>query len=188
MSRFTTRFAPSPTGYLHLGHAFAALTAAQTAAEAGGRFLLRIEDIDANRCRPEFDAAIQEDLAWLGLSWETPVRRQSEHLDDYQVALAKLRDQGLLYRCFKTRREVLDDIARAPHRSGEGADGTVYRGAPLPVDEEAELLAQGRLIVAEVRGLAPHRRLPAQAEPGEILDQGGVERGAAAHRVYVFDA
>ncbi|MHB8283429.1 MAG: tRNA glutamyl-Q(34) synthetase GluQRS [Caulobacteraceae bacterium] len=142
MSCFTTRFAPSPTGYLHLGHAFAALTAAQAAADAGGRFLLRIEDIDATRSRPAFDAALLEDLAWLGLSWETPVRRQSEHLDDYQAALAELGRQGVLYRCFKTRREVLDDIARAPHGPGEGPDGAVFRGAPA--DEEAEWLAQGR--------------------------------------------
>ncbi len=144
MSCFTTRFAPSPTGYLHLGHAFAALTAARAAADAGGRFLLRIEDIDMTRSRPAFEAAILEDLAWLGLSWEQPVRRQSEHLADYQAALAKLRDQGLLYRCFRTRREVLDEIARAPHGPGEGADGAVFHGAPLPADQETELLAEGR--------------------------------------------
>ncbi len=144
MSCFTTRFAPSPTGYLHLGHAYAALTAAGAAADAGGRFLLRIEDIDLTRSRPAFEAAILEDLAWLGLSWEQPVRRQSQHLADYQAALNKLRDRGLLYRCFRTRREVLDDIARAPHGPGEGADGAVFRGAPVPADQEADLLAEGR--------------------------------------------
>ncbi|HWU80315.1 MAG TPA: glutamate--tRNA ligase family protein, partial [Caulobacter sp.] len=110
---FVTRFAPSPTGYLHRGHAFSALTAVQAAREAGGRFLLRIEDIDATRCRPEYDAAILEDLAWLGLEWEEPVRRQSEHLADYHAAIETLRQRGLVYRCFKTRREL--DIGRAPH-------------------------------------------------------------------------
>jgi glutamyl-Q tRNA(Asp) synthetase len=144
VSCFTTRFAPSPTGYLHLGHAYAALTAAAAAADAGGRFLLRIEDIDLTRSRPVFEAAILEDLAWLGLSWEQPVRRQSQHLADHQGALAKLRDRGLLYRCFRTRREVLDEIARAPHGPGEGADGAAFRGEALSADQEAELLAQGR--------------------------------------------
>ena len=111
---FVTRFAPSPSGLLHRGHAFSALTAFTRARERGGRFLLRIEDIDTERCRPEFEAAIHEDLAWLGIEWETPVRRQSEHLEDYDDALRRLRDMGVLYRCFRTRKEVLDEIARAP--------------------------------------------------------------------------
>ena len=135
---FASRFAPSPSGYLHRGHAFSALTAARIARDLGGRFILRIEDIDTERCRPEFEAAIHEDLAWLGLAWERPVRRQSEHLADYQAALARLVDAGLVYRCFKTRREILDEIARAPH-----GPETPYRGAPLPADEEARLLDQG---------------------------------------------
>ena len=84
------RFAPSPNGYLHLGHALAALTDFEMARALSGRFLLRIEDIDATRCRPEFEQAIYEDLAWLGIAWEEPVRRQSEHLDAYRDALAKL--------------------------------------------------------------------------------------------------
>lgn len=133
---FVTRFAPSPTGLLHRGHAFSALTAYRAAQEAGGRFLLRIEDIDATRCRPEYDAAIFEDLAWLGLSWETPVRRQSEHLTDYHAAIETLRERGLVYRCFKTRKEI--DIGRAPH-----APAVAYVGAPLPADEEAERLERG---------------------------------------------
>lgn len=133
---FVTRFAPSPTGHLHRGHGFSALTAFQAARAAGGRFLLRIEDIDATRCRPEYDAAIFEDLAWLGLSWETPVRRQSEHLTDYHAAIETLRERGLVYRCFKTRKEV--DIGRAPH-----APAVAYVGAPLPADEEAERLERG---------------------------------------------
>lgn len=138
MSAFVTRFAPSPTGRLHRGHAFSALTAWSAARAAGGRFLLRIEDIDQTRCRPEYEAAILEDLAWLGLDWETPVRRQSEHLDDYAAALDRLRERGLLYRCFKTRKELLADIGRAPHGALES-----YRGTPLPADQEAERLASG---------------------------------------------
>ena len=85
-ARLVTRFAPSPTGRLHRGHAFSALTAHRAAQAAGGRFILRIEDIDQTRCRPEFEAAIHEDLAWLGLAWERPVRRQSEHMADYEAA------------------------------------------------------------------------------------------------------
>jgi glutamyl-Q tRNA(Asp) synthetase len=139
----TTRFAPSPTGYLHLGHAFSALTAFRAAREAGGRFLLRIEDIDQTRCRPEFELAIYEDLAWIGLVWETPVRRQSAHFDDYAAALQRLIALGVAYRCFKTRSEILDEIARAPHLSAEGPDGPAYVGAPLGVAEESALLAAG---------------------------------------------
>ena len=113
-----TRFAPSPTGRLHLGHAYAALFAERAAREAGGRFLLRIEDIDPTRCRPEFEVGIDEDLAWLGLDWEKPVRRQSEHQADYAAALARLQDMALLYPCFCTRAEIRAEIAHAgaaPH-------------------------------------------------------------------------
>lgn len=136
---FVTRFAPSPTGLLHRGHAFSALTAFEAARAAGGRLLLRIEDIDTARCRSEFDVAILEDLAWLGLEWNTPERRQSEHLDDYRAALAALEGRGLIYRCFKTRSEVLTDIGRAPH-----GPATSFRGAPLGGAEEARLIADGR--------------------------------------------
>src|SRR5712672_626288 len=97
------RFAPSPNGYLHLGHAYSALLNFDLARAAGGRLLLRIEDIDATRCRVEFEAAIFEDLAWLGISWETPVRRQSEHLSVYSEAIARLADQGLAYPAFESR-------------------------------------------------------------------------------------
>ncbi len=144
MSAFATRFAPSPTGLLHLGHAYSALTAFDAARAVGGRFVLRIEDIDATRVRPEFDAALLEDLAWLGLYWETPLRRQSQHMADYQAALDRLSAQGLLYRCFRTRREVLDEIARAPHGPGEDGKGAVFRGQALSPDAEAELLAAGK--------------------------------------------
>lgn len=113
----TTRFAPSPTGRLHLGHAHAALVAA-AAAGPDGRFLLRLEDIDHSRCRPAFAAAIIEDLGWLGLTWPTPVRRQSDHGAVYAAALDRLDAAGLLYPCFCTRRDIADEIARAgaaPH-------------------------------------------------------------------------
>jgi len=101
-----TRFAPSPTGRLHLGHAYSALFAFDAARHAAGRFLLRLEDIDPTRCRAEFEAAIGDDLAWLGLAWETPVRRQSEHLADYGAALDKLADADLIYPCFCTRADI----------------------------------------------------------------------------------
>lgn len=134
---FITRFAPSPTGSLHLGHALSALTAFDAA--RAGRFLLRIEDIDQGRSRPEFEAAIYEDLAWLGLAWETPVRRQSEHMGDYEAALKSLIDRNLAYRCFRTRKEIIDAIASAPHGPGE----EVFRGETLPADEEAAKLEAG---------------------------------------------
>jgi glutamyl-Q tRNA(Asp) synthetase len=100
------RFAPSPNGYLHLGHAYSALLNSDLARERGGKFLLRIEDIDATRCRPEFETAIYEDLAWLGIAWETPVRRQSEYLSSYRDAIAKLSAQGLIYPSFESRAEI----------------------------------------------------------------------------------
>lgn len=136
---FVTRFAPSPTGRLHKGHAFSALTAWRAAREADGRFIVRIEDIDPTRCRAEFDAGIVEDLAWLGLDWEQPVRRQSEHLTDYATVADVLNRRGLLYRCFRTRKEILDAIADAPHGAVEAV-----RPGPHPADEEAELVAEGR--------------------------------------------
>jgi len=139
-----TRFAPSPTGYLHVGHAYSALFAFRAARERGGRFLLRIEDIDRGRWRAEFEDAIYEDLAWLGLDWETPVRRQSEHMDDYEAALARLSEAGLAYPCFCTRAEIRAEIDRAggaPH----GSDGVLYPGTcrGLPADEVERRLEGG---------------------------------------------
>lgn len=136
---FVTRFAPSPTGRLHKGHAFSAATASTAAKAAGGRFLLRIEDIDPTRCKPEFEAAIVEDLIWLGLDWDRPVRRQSEHLTDYAAVIDVLNQRGLLYRCFRTRKDILDTIGDAPHGPVDAA-----RPGPHPADEEATLLAQAR--------------------------------------------
>jgi glutamyl-Q tRNA(Asp) synthetase len=136
----TTRFAPSPTGYLHLGHAFAALTAAQ----AGTQFLLRIEDIDGTRCRPEYAAAIFEDLSWLGLTWEEPVLRQSERLSAYAAALNVLKSRGLLYPCFCTRAEIAEEIARSGD-APNGPDGPRYPGTcrHLSDAERSEKIAAG---------------------------------------------
>src|SRR5689334_24783646 len=105
------RFAPSPNGFLHLGHAYSALLNFDLARAGRGRFLLRIEDIDTTRCRPEYETAIYEDLAWLGITWEEPVRRQSEHLDDYRAAHARLSDRGLIYPSFESRSEIATLIA-----------------------------------------------------------------------------
>ncbi len=143
-----TRFAPSPTGYLHLGHAYSALFAFEAARAEGGRFLLRIEDIDPVRRKPEFMEAIFEDLRWLELTWEEPVRRQSEHMEDYAAALAKLRSMGLLYPCFCTRREIEREVmasAAAPHLAPQGPDGAVYPGTcrKLDPDERARRLVRG---------------------------------------------
>ncbi len=115
MSRPVFRFAPSPNGYLHLGHALSALTNYEQARAAGGRHLLRIEDIDPTRCRPEFEAAIYEDLRWLGIDWEEPVRRQSEHFVEYATVLARLEREGLAYPAFESRAEIARLVAeRAP--------------------------------------------------------------------------
>src|SRR6266581_1363867 len=124
MSHKIFRFAPSPNGYLHLGHALSALINLEMARASGGRLLLRIEDIDASRCRPEFEAAIHADLAWLGVTWEEPVRRQSEHLDVYAQALERLDREGLVYPSFESRGEIARAVAARSRRraalSGHG--------------------------------------------------------------------
>jgi len=112
------RFAPSPNGHLHLGHAYSALLNHDMARELGGRLLLRIEDIDAGRCRPDYEAAIYEDLRWLGLSWQEPVRRQSGHFDDYAAAIAQLEAQGLLYPSFESRRELAALVTELDQQGG----------------------------------------------------------------------
>jgi glutamyl-Q tRNA(Asp) synthetase len=134
----TTRFAPSPTGYLHLGHAYSALLNFEAARTVGGRFLLRLEDIDQTRCRAEFYAAIAEDLQWLGLEWETPVLVQTTQMARYEAALDDLRGRGLVYRCFKSRKDIEEALA-APH----AAPGFSFTGAPLPASEEQRLVATG---------------------------------------------
>jgi len=157
-----TRFAPSPTGFLHLGHAFSALTAWRRAREAGGKILLRIEDIDPGRCRPEFAAAIEADLAWLGLNWDGPVRVQTQHLAEYQAALDGLRARGLIYPCFCTRAEIAAEVAAsasAPHTPDGGPryPGTCRR---LSADQRATRIARGdpyvlRLDMAAALDAAP---------------------------------
>ncbi|PDT48675.1 MULTISPECIES: tRNA glutamyl-Q(34) synthetase GluQRS [Sinorhizobium] len=144
------RFAPSPNGLLHLGHALSAIINHDMASAMGGRFLLRIEDIDRARCRPEFEAAIFEDLAWLGLIWEEPVRRQSDQLDLYAAALERLRTMGLVYPSVMTRGEIKTAVA-AHEASGRAwphdPDGTpLYPGREraLTASEQADLVAGGR--------------------------------------------
>ncbi len=133
------RFAPSPNGYLHLGHALSALLNADRARTSGGRLLLRVEDIDATRCRPEYEAAIDEDLAWLGLRWEHPVRRQSEHYDEYRGALARLDAMGLIYPSFESRADIARQVTE--------------RGAQWPRDPDGAPLYPG-----SARSMAPAER------------------------------
>jgi glutamyl-Q tRNA(Asp) synthetase len=144
------RFAPSPNGHLHLGHALSALTNFEMAGAAGGRLLLRIEDIDAARCRPEFEQAIYEDLAWLGIGWEQPVRRQSEHFDDYRVALARLDALGVLYPSFESRGEIARLVAEREER------------APWPRDPDGAPLYPG---TARALSAAERERRMAAGEP-----------------------
>jgi glutamyl-Q tRNA(Asp) synthetase len=148
MSPPVFRFAPSPNGYLHLGHAYSALKNFDCARQSGGRLLLRIEDIDLTRCRPEFETAIYQDLGWLGVAWETPVRRQSEHFSQYRDALENLSAQGLVYPSFESRAEIAKLVAA---REAEGAWPRDPDGAPLypgtakslPQGERARLLESG---------------------------------------------
>ena len=142
----TLRFAPSPNGYLHLGHAYCALQNERVAAKLGAQLLLRIENIDLDRCRRDYEAAIFEDLSWLGLSWQEPVRRQSEHFSDYACALEDLTGRGLLFPCFCSRA----DIARAVNAASDwprDPDGTpLYPGTckHMGADERAQRLASGQ--------------------------------------------
>jgi glutamyl-Q tRNA(Asp) synthetase len=135
-----TRFAPSPTGHLHVGHAHSALVGWHRARAESGRFLLRIEDIDPARCRPEYEAAILEDLGWLGLDWDGPVRRQSDHLAEYQAALDRLRAMDLLYPCFCSRKDIAAAVS-APH----GPEGPTYPGTcrNQPAELVQERVARG---------------------------------------------
>ncbi|PWE81557.1 glutamyl-Q tRNA(Asp) ligase [Bradyrhizobium sp. SUTN9-2] len=142
------RFAPSPNGFLHLGHAYSALLNFDRARKTGGRLLLRIEDIDVTRCRPEFETAIYEDLAWLGIAWETPVRRQSEHFADYRAALDKLSALGLVYPAFESRAEIARLVAAREAggpwpRDPDGAPLYPGEAKSLSADARAQLIASG---------------------------------------------
>ena len=152
---FTTRFAPSPTGPLHLGHAYSALLAADMAGTAEGRFLLRIEDIDSSRARPEWEDGIYDDLAWLGLTWETPVMRQSERLPAYRAALTRLWALGLLYPCTCSRRDIAA-AAEAPQEGvppAFGPDGLIYPGTCRQIPNPASPLPNAVLRLNMARAL-----------------------------------
>ena len=164
MNRIITRFAPSPTGYLHVGHVASAVKAFGFADTHGGTCLLRIEDIDRTRCKPEFERAIYEDLDWLGFDWPIPVRRQSDHFKDYAGVLERLRDLGVVYRCTKTRKEIMDDIARAPHGIGE-----VYvRPEEEPDEDPGDKPYAWRLSLATCK-----RRLGARYDALAFINNGG---------------
>jgi glutamyl-Q tRNA(Asp) synthetase len=186
------RFAPSPNGYLHLGHAFSALLNFDSARRAGGRFLLRIEDIDATRCRPEFEAAIYQDLAWLGIDWETPVRRQSEHLAEYRRAIDVLSGLGLVYPGFESRAEIARLVAE---RDTQGRWPRDPDGAPLypgiakrlPADERARRIESGAPYALRLDMAAASAKVLAKAGALSWIEQGqgsagemGVVAAAAA--------
>jgi glutamyl-Q tRNA(Asp) synthetase len=182
-----TRFAPSPTGYLHLGHVRSALEGWRAARSTGGRFLLRIEDIDRTRCRDKYAAAILDDLAWLGLSWDGPVRKQSEHFDDYRDALERLEAMGVLYPCFCTRREIQEEIARAagaPHVPSELPYPGTCRGLgsrqraekqrsgidyALRLDLARALALTGPLDWVEEEGRGPRRKPADPTSLGDVV-------------------
>lgn len=169
-----TRFAPSPTGFLHLGHAFAALTAWRRARDAGGRFLLRLEDIDPARCRPHFAAAILEDLAWLGIDWDGEVRVQSQHFADYRKVLDRLTARGLLYPCFCTRAEIAREVAAAA-AAPQGPDGLRYPGTcrRMSADERAARHATGQPYALRLDMTAALAALPG---PLTVCEEGEPEQ------------
>lgn len=181
-----TRFAPSPTGHLHLGHAFAALTAFDTAREARGQFLLRIEDIDTTRARREFEEALMVDLAWLGLSWPEPVLRQSGRFAAYRDALDRLEARGLLYPCFCTRSDIAAEIAHsidAPH----GPEGPLYPGMcrSLGREERMQRIAEGAPYALRL----DTRKAAEQAGPLRFVERGsgpGGEHGEIAAKPLLF--
>jgi glutamyl-Q tRNA(Asp) synthetase len=167
-----TRFAPSPTGELHLGSAYSAWTGWHRAREAGGTFLVRIEDIDIRRCRREYETAILADLKWLGFIWDGEVRRQSEHFADYGRALDHLDQRGLVYPCFCSRADIEREIAasaNAPHAQRQGPDGPLYPGTcrHLSIQERRERMAAGHehCMRLDAKGAA------AQAGPYHFFDE-----------------
>lgn len=176
--RHVTRFAPSPTGPLHLGHALAAFTAHDLARGSGGRFLLRFEDIDGARCSPEFEAAILADLAWLGLRWDGAVLRQSERMEHYRCRLDELRAPGLVYPCFCTRGDIAAEIARMA-AAPQGPQGALYPGTcrALPAGERAARMARGQGFAWRLDVAAAVASLR-----GQVLDFEEQGRGPAGER------
>jgi len=168
------RFAPSPNGYLHLGHAYSALLNFDAARRRGGRLLLRIEDIDEGRCRPEFEAAIYEDLGWLGVRWEEPVRRQSEHLGQYREALDRLAEMGLIYPSFESRAEIRRLVAQ---READGPWPRDPDGVPLYPGAARPSAAEPRSRPLDV-GAAPALRFDMAAARAGADDLCWVEQGA----------
>jgi glutamyl-Q tRNA(Asp) synthetase len=168
------RFAPSPNGYLHLGHAYSALLNFDAARRSGGRLLLRIEDIDLTRCRAEFEAAVYEDLGWLGIAWEPPVRRQSEHLADYREALDRLSAQGMVYPSFESRAEIAKGVAEREAKAPWPRDPD---GAPL-YPGSARLLAPGQRARLLAQGAPSALRLDMAAASARTGALGWVEHGA----------
>jgi glutamyl-Q tRNA(Asp) synthetase len=158
----TFRFAPSSNGYLHLGHAYSALLNFDLARASGGRMLLRIEDIDIDRCRPEFEQAIYEDLDWLSLSWELPVRRQSQHFDVYAAALDRLRAGNFVYPCFCSRGEIMAGVAGKTDWPRDPDGSPLYPGLckRLPEAERARRLAAGRPAAQRIDMEAALKQVP----------------------------
>jgi glutamyl-Q tRNA(Asp) synthetase len=185
MGKPVFRFAPSPTGELHLGSAYSALLTADMAREAGGRLLLRIEDTDPDRCRPEYEAAILDDLQWLGLEWEEPVRRQSRHFETYAVHLKRLKDMGLLYSCFASRNEIVA-AARPGETDPDGAP--IYPGLHkgMPEEDVARRIEAGQPMALRL-DLEKAIRAAREIEPGPwTLTE--IERTGAAREVEVQPA
>lgn len=185
-SRPVLRFAPSPTGVLHLGHAYSALFTDAMARRLGGRLLLRIEDTDRTRCHPDHEAAIHDDLAWLGIAWETPVRRQSEHVADYAASIDTLRAHGVVYPCFASRREIAEAAARAGPATPRDPDGApVYPGlwrdaAPREVAARLDAGEPHALRLDIGKALAIASRIAGGPIAFESVDDAGsVERVAA---------
>jgi len=162
---FRTRFAPSPTGPLHLGHAYSAILAHDRARAAGGAFLLRIDDIDQTRARPEWEAQIYEDLEWLGLRWDGPPRRQSDHLADYAQALNSLAARGLTYACRCTRRDIREAASAPQEGAALGPDGLRYPGT-CRARPKAQAQATDAIRLNMAKALAALPDLPVFTETG----------------------
>jgi glutamyl-Q tRNA(Asp) synthetase len=179
-----TRFAPSPTGYLHLGHAASAVNAWQAARRGGGRFLLRLEDIDPGRCRPEYAASIQQDLTWLGLDWDGAVRTQSEHLEEYRAALDELAERGLLYPCFCTRADIIREVTASTAAPHAPDGGSIYPGTcrTLSAAERRSRIDAGTRFALRLDMAEALRRAGFGSQDGPHLDYEEAGEGRVACR------